>query len=151
MTKKRVFLLGVLSLLASAGLAACGGEGSDAGLRMAPLDEMPQAVQDAPKAVRESYRFAIANPEVLRQLPCYCGCGGMGHTSNYSCYASTTQDGALRFDGHALGCSICVDITLDAVRLLEEGRDMPEIRAYVDAEYSRYGPSNMLQPDSLPL
>jgi len=143
MTKQRVFLAGALSLLVAAGLAACG-DGGDSGLDMAPLDEMPQAVQDAPQAVRESYQFAIANPGVLRQLPCYCGCGGMGHTSNYSCYANTAPDGALEFDGHALGCSICVDITLDAVRMLKEGRDMSEIRAYVDAEYSRYGPSNMM-------
>lgn len=144
MTKKRVFLMGALSVLASAGIAACSADDSYPGLDMAPLDEMPQAVQDAPQAVRESYQFALANPEVLRRLPCYCGCGGMGHTSNYSCYASTAPDGALLFDGHALGCSICVDITLDAVRMLKEGRDMSEIRSYVDVVYSRYGPSNMM-------
>ena len=144
MTGNKVFLAGALLLLAAASLAACSGDGNDSGLHMAPLDEMPQAVRDGPRSVRESYRFAIANPEVLQQLPCYCGCGGTGHTSNYSCYANTAPDGALQFEGHALGCSICVDITLDAVRMLEEGRDMSEIRAYVDAEYSRYGPSNMM-------
>ena len=46
-------------------------------------------------------------------------------------------------DSHALGCSICVDITLDAMRLLRDGRTVPEIKAYVDATYARYGPSNM--------
>ena len=101
-------------------------------------------MQQAPRTVREAYQFAVANPEVLKQLPCYCGCGGMGHTSNYACYvAGEEADGSLKFDGHALGCSICVDITQDAMRMLEDGQSVPEIRAYVDQTYSRFGPSNM--------
>jgi hypothetical protein len=68
----------------------------------------------------------------------------MGHTSNYSCYISGEGDnGELTFDNHALGCSICVDITQDAMRMLDEGKSTAEIRAYVDLTYSRFGPSNM--------
>ena len=36
-----------------------------------------------------------------------------------------------------------LDITLDAMRLLKEGKSVPEIRAYVDVTYSKYGTSNM--------
>jgi hypothetical protein len=36
--------------------------------------------------VVEAYRFAIANRATLRYIPCYCGCGAEGHTSNASCY-----------------------------------------------------------------
>jgi hypothetical protein len=32
------------------------------------------------------------------------------------------------------------------MRLLEEGRELVEIRAYVDAEYSQYGPSTDTEP-----
>ena len=46
----------------------------------------------------------------------------------------------MSFDSHALGCSICVDITLDTIRLIEQGKDIAEIQAYVDSQYSRYGP-----------
>ena len=46
-------------------------------------------------------------------------------------------------DSHALGCSICVDITQDAMRLLEQGKTVGEIKAYVDQTYAQYGPSNM--------
>jgi hypothetical protein len=68
----------------------------------------------------------------------------MGHTSNYSCYVTDENlDGTLAFDNHALGCSICVDITVDAMRMLEEGRSMLEIRTYVDQTYSAFGPSNI--------
>lgn len=144
----RITIAGATSLLVLTGVAGCGGDGNGSGLDMAPLGDMPREVQEAPRAVRESYQFALANPEILQQLPCYCGCGGMGHTSNYSCYASSSPGNEVSFDGHALGCSICVDITLDAMRMLKEGRELSEIRTYVDVEYSRYGPSNMPPPDA---
>lgn len=132
-------------ILAAAG---CGSTATDssthAGLAMAAMDQMPADVQAAPATVREAYQFAVANPDVLQQFPCYCGCGSMGHTSNYACYvAGRDVTGAIEYDSHALGCSICVDITQDAMRLLREGKSMPEIRTYVDDNYSRYGPSNI--------
>ncbi|NOY98443.1 MAG: hypothetical protein GXP40_04430 [Chloroflexi bacterium] len=134
-----LFLLAVL--LSGVLLAGCSGTQAYA---LAPLDGMPLDVQNAPAPVREAYQFAVANPEVLKDIPCYCGCGGMGHTSNYSCYvADENADGSLVFEGHALGCSICVDITQDAMRMIDQGKTVPEIRAYVDQTYSRFGPSNM--------
>jgi hypothetical protein len=111
---------------------------------IASMADMPMEVQSAPQVVQSAYQFAAANPEVLNQLPCYCGCGGMGHTSNYSCYmAGENPDGSIAFDNHALGCSICVDITQDAMRMLDEGVPLSEIRSYVDQTYSAFGPSNM--------
>jgi hypothetical protein len=39
-----------------------------------------------------------------------------------------TSDGTVKtFDPHALGCSICVDITQDAMRMLKDGKSVPEI------------------------
>jgi len=103
-----------------------------------------EMIHDAPLTVREAYAFAETHPEVLQGIPCYCGCGSIGHTSNYACYiADSKEDGTPTYDSHALGCSICVDITQDAIRLLDEGREVAEIRAYIDRTYSAYGPSNM--------
>jgi hypothetical protein len=139
-------LLISLPVLASFLMVACGGgsESVTAGNKMASLDELPSEVQDAPKAVKQAYQFAVANPDITENIPCYCGCGAMGHTSNYSCYvAGENQNGSLKYDEHALGCSICVDITLDAMRLQEEGKTIAEIRQYIDATYAQYGPSNM--------
>ncbi len=137
----RVPLLLIVVLLSGVLLAACG---SAPTYSLAPLEELPPEVRNAPAPVRESYQFAIANPDVLKSIPCYCGCGAMGHTSNYSCYvAAENPDGSLTFDGHALGCSICVDITQDAMRMLDQGKSISEIYAYVDQTYSRFGPSNM--------
>lgn len=32
------------------------------------------------------------------------------------------------------------------MRLMQEGKDLKEIRAYIDAEYSQYGPSTETEP-----
>ena len=136
-------LLFSLSLISASCTGTAGQQAADP-LHLAPLADMPAEVQAAPVSVQEAYRFAAANPEVLTQIPCYCGCGAIGHTSNYACYVSgKNSDGRLSFDAHALGCSICVDITQDSMRLLKEGKSTAEIRSYVDQTYSQYGPSNM--------
>ena len=149
MLNKRRLLLPVFALLilASGLLSGCGSSTTyeaEHNLAMAPLTGMPMDVQNAPVTVRQAYQFAAANPDVMKQIPCYCGCGVMGHTSNYACYvAEVAADGKITYDPHALGCSICVDITQDTMRLLKQDKSVQEIRAYVDSTYSKFGPSNM--------
>jgi hypothetical protein len=136
------FLIPIAILVASA-LPACSTQ-APSSLRMASMADMPSDVQAAPAVVRQSYQFAAANPEVMKGIPCYCGCGNLGHTSNYSCYVSGVDaQSKISFDNHALGCSLCVNITQDTMRLSKEGKSAPEIKAYVDATYSKYGTSNM--------
>jgi hypothetical protein len=67
----------------------------------------------------------------------------MGHTSNYACYIKDrAANGSVIFDEHALGCSICVDIAQDVMRLTGEGRSASDIRSIIVNTYSRFGPSN---------
>lgn len=54
--------------------------------KLAPESILPADIRKAPEDVREAYRFALANRDTLRYIPCYCGCGEQGHTSNASCY-----------------------------------------------------------------
>ena len=143
-SSRRWFPVLVLTALLVAALPACSAAPDSAGLHMMPMDQLPAELQSVPASVRTAYQFAAANPDVMRQIPCYCGCGSIGHTSNYACYVSGVDPAAvITFDNHALGCSICVDITQDTMRLLRDGKTVPEIRAYVDATYSQYGTSNM--------
>ncbi len=138
----------VILLLVGTTATGCSGQttqGASHSFEMAPLTEMAQAVQDAPVAVQEAYQFAVANPDVTTQIPCYCGCGGMGHTSNYTCFVADDSGGQIAFDDHALGCSICVDIAQDTMRLLDEGKSVDEIFTYVDNAYSRFGPPTPLE------
>lgn len=112
-------------------------------LKMAPLNMLPKDMQTAPTTVREAYQFAAANPAALQNVPCYCGCGAVGHTSNYACYLKEVKgDGTVVFDPHALGCSLCVDISQDVMRLTRDGRAPPEIRASILSTYSKFGPAN---------
>ena len=39
-----------------------------------------------------------------------------------------------------------MDITRDVMRMLEQGRSLKDIRAYVDRTYSRFGPSTPTPP-----
>lgn len=142
-SRKVLFAL-LISIVMLVFLPACSTQSNIASLTMMPLDKMPPEVQAAPSVVQLSYQFAAANPDVLRGIPCYCGCGNIGHTSNYSCYVQNIDaNGKLTFDNHALGCSLCVTITQDAMRLLKEGKTVPQIKAYVDTTYGKYGTSNM--------
>lgn len=150
MNPRRFFIPALLafSLLASM-TAGCGGvktnQGAEHNHAMAVLGEMPAVVQQAPTSVREAYQFAVANPDILTQIPCYCGCGAMGHKSNYDCYvAGQGAGGELAFDNHALGCSICVDISQDVMHMLDQGKDVAEIYAFVDNTYARFGPATLL-------
>ena len=73
-------------------------------LKMAPASVLPTHIHNAPTRVREAYQFAVANPDALKNVPCYCGCGAIGHTSNYACYVKEAKpDGTFVFDDHALG------------------------------------------------
>lgn len=142
----RLLFLSIIVVLFSTTISACTTQSSteDVHLNMASMDLMPVEVHSASMTVQEAYQFNVANPDVMKNIPCYCGCGNVGHTSNYDCYVSAVDDkGNLTFDSHALGCSICVDITQDVMRLLREGKNPQDARAYVDATYSRYGPSNI--------
>jgi Protein of unknown function with PCYCGC motif len=54
--------------------------------------------------VREAYSWAIAHEPTLRYIPCYCGCGEDGHTSNYSCYVQQVlAGGRVILDPHGFG------------------------------------------------
>ena len=76
-------------LLLSAGVLFAGCtklEAAEHRYKLAPESILPPDIAKAPAEVREAYRFAILNRDTLRYIPCYCGCGSGGHTSNASCY-----------------------------------------------------------------
>ena len=66
----------------------------------------------------KAYKYATEHPEVLEQIPCYCGCGehgskvseGKPHMSVRDCFI--TNDGT--YDDHASFCDVCVGIATKA-------------------------------------
>jgi hypothetical protein len=124
-------------------LAACGSGKQSARIHLDPASELPKAMQAAPVAVRTAYQFAVANPDALKNVPCYCGCGAIGHTSNLACYVKEFgPDGKPVFDDHAAGCSICVDIATDVMTMTGQGKSPAAIRQQIVDAYSKFGPAN---------
>ena len=78
----------------------------------APIkDEIGDEVQTVPRGrlpvfagvadVRGLYQFATARGDVLRFMPCTCGCAQLGHTSNRSCYVKAESDASVTYTSHA--------------------------------------------------
>jgi len=97
-------ILIALALALVAGASGCAGTDPANELTLAPESALPDFLESQPAEVKIAYRFAIANPDVLHQYPCYCGCGNMGHKDNLGCYIKEFRpDGSIEFDSHAFG------------------------------------------------
>jgi hypothetical protein len=62
----------------------------------------------APRPVdqtRAVYEFAAQHPEVLKYVPCYCGCEADGHPHNESCFvkARDARGNVTQWDTHGYG------------------------------------------------
>jgi hypothetical protein len=80
---------------------------------------------------REAYQAAREIPQVLSQLPCYCGCmQNFGHKNNLYCF----------HDDHGADCSLCQDIAIDAREMYRQGKSVEAIRNSIRDMYARYAP-----------
>ena len=78
---------------------------------------------------RSAYQAAKEVPEVLAQLPCFCGCmTGFGHKNNLDCF----------HDEHGVECSMCQDIALDARDMYKNGFEIARIRQLIKEKHGRY-------------
>jgi hypothetical protein len=109
-------------------------------------DPVAQAAWQArPAFVREdaqteaAYAFALANPQILAWIPCYCGCGAMGHRSNLDCFIVPGDGRSLRFEEHASYCAVCVNEALMAKQLAADGKTLRQIRLAIDASFGSGG------------
>src|SRR5829696_172655 len=88
--------------------------------------------------VRATYDFAAQHPEVLKYVPCYCGCGEQGHKANESCFIARRdpKGNVLEWDTHGFGCTICVDVAREAMQLYASGADVHSIRAAIERKWT---------------
>lgn len=51
------------------------------------------------------YQFAAEHPEVLKYVPCYCGCEATGHPHNESCFVMRRDErgNVTQWDTHGYG------------------------------------------------
>jgi uncharacterized protein with PCYCGC motif len=148
----QALLLVVAIVGTAAAAAACGGGHASnppdqAHPSMAAMDTAQEAVWAARPAythntarTEEAYLYAMEHPLVVQWMPCYCGCGGIGHGSNLDCYFEPNAGGTIVFEEHASYCAICVDITLRTKQLAASGASLASIRTAIDAEFGGAGP-----------
>jgi Protein of unknown function with PCYCGC motif len=83
-----------------------------------------------------AYAFALAHPDVLQWMPCYCGCAGIPHRSNLDCFFQRREvKGTYSYEQHASFCNVCVKTANLAQQLLVQGKTVTQIRAAVDATF----------------
>ncbi|MCX9085458.1 MAG: hypothetical protein OIN87_11755 [Candidatus Methanoperedens sp.] len=92
------------------------------------VDKLPDyAVTNA--MTLKAYTYATEHPEVLEQIPCYCGCGqhgskaseGQPHRSVRDCFISDNGN----YDDHASYCDTCVGIAMKAQSYFPDGVLIP--------------------------
>jgi hypothetical protein len=111
---------------------------------MAGHNQLSNAIRQADQYTQDAYRFALANPHILADVPCYCGCVALGHRNNLDCYIQFAGQGSeVVFDIHAVDCRVCVDITWEVMALIDAGLSKPEIYNRVEANFSRLGPGTL--------
>ncbi|HEX5068915.1 MAG TPA: PCYCGC motif-containing (lipo)protein [Vicinamibacterales bacterium] len=107
----------------------------------ADLPLLPMGVDRAvrPLAVMQtSYKFAAEHPEVMKYVPCFCGCGRMGHKDNHDCFvtARNSANKVIGWETHALGCEICVDVAYESWQMFNTGQTVSAIRDAIEKKYA---------------
>lgn len=105
--------------------------------RTASIRQLPQFLANKEEGLRQIYLAAAANEELLKWIPCYCGCAdSAGHLNNAQCfYKEIGADGSITWDDHATRCNTCLEIAVQSITKKQEGLTTKEIRQWVDATY----------------
>lgn len=114
--------------------------GSSAVMRSDMEGELDLTTQ--PADIVAAYHYAEGHQSLLREIPCYCGCGkSIGHRDLFDCFVIRTGV----YSDHASGCMVCANEARDVERLSAEGKSAAQIHDWIDGEYSRYGPPTQLR------
>lgn len=90
-----------LAVAASLTLAGCAAREPAVSIELPPT---PAWLATADKAIQADYTWAAAHHDELQHIPCYCGCGNIGHTSNSTCYFTRDAAGTITgYEQHAVG------------------------------------------------
>jgi hypothetical protein len=120
--KRREFLLTASVTVVGGAAAACGSGGASGSIDKRDLPgyfsqfqaaeepnadlakiSWPSFVTNARPEVRTLYEFQLTHGELMKYMPCYCGCGqDSGHKSNRDCYVQKVNpDGSAVLDSMA--------------------------------------------------
>lgn len=107
--------------------------------KTASVAVLPSFLKGQSEQIRIVYEAAGKSTDVLKWIPCYCGCGeSAGHTSNMNCFVKeVNKDGSFVWDDHGTRCAVCLQIAVESIKLKQEGKSLKEIRSYIDKAYEK--------------
>lgn len=93
-----------------------------------PIPKLAQPVASE-EVLQRVYEFAAQHENIVRYVPCFCGCETFKHESVESCFISArTPDGGVTWNKHGAGCPLCVEVVDAARELHAEGHPVADIR-----------------------
>ncbi|NOV03607.1 PCYCGC domain-containing protein [Paenibacillus planticolens] len=103
------------------------------------VDVLPAFLKSQNEQIRLVYEAAGKATEILKWMPCYCGCGeSAGHTSNMNCFIKEVNtDGSVVWDDHGTRCGVCLQIAVQSIKMKQEGKTLKEIRETIDNAYKK--------------
>ncbi len=67
-----------------------------------PRGQLPDFAGPGTPGIRALYQYAVEHADQLQYIPCFCGCGRIGHRSNRDCYVKAfNRDGSVTYTSHA--------------------------------------------------
>ncbi len=143
--RKRLSLAALVAILAVSAMAQSPSQGKLPVLRLPAVD--PRLLPRPPEVIQAAYRYAAEHPEVLRYVPCFCGCNEMGHRSSEDCFVKRrSKNGTVtEWNEHGIACAMCIAVAERAKTMCEAGASMTEVRADIE---KRYGHITGLRTDT---
>lgn len=132
-TSKQNMILGVAAVAIMAAIAWVSLRGTDPLTNSATVSKADDVLSPdsfADERTRAAYQVAKDIPEVLEEMPCFCGCKSIGHKSNLFCFK----------DNHGAACAMCQDIALDAKKMHDQGMPIAQIQDKIKAKYGPQSP-----------
>jgi hypothetical protein len=99
---------------------------------------LPSFVKGLDPQVGQVYQLTAQNHQLLQSIPCYCGCGeSVGHQSSLDCFVKEIKkSGQVTWDSHGTTCGTCLEIAAESVYLQKQGKNLKDIRRYIDDKYN---------------
>ncbi len=103
-------------------------------------DTLPAFLDEQDQSIQTIYRSVAKQPDLLKKMPCYCGCGeSAGHTSNYDCFIEEQNATSTTWTTHGITCGTCLDIAAQSIVAYQKGSSVKEIRTAIDQTYAKTG------------
>ncbi|MFT4414111.1 PCYCGC motif-containing (lipo)protein [Fredinandcohnia humi] len=100
------------------------------------IDELPSFLDSKPDEMVTIYKAAAAHEDLLKNIPCYCGCAdSVGHKDSYDCFVHERKEKTIVWDDHGTKCGVCMEIAATSILEYQNGKSITEIRNLIDETY----------------